>query len=184
MYLRICVELLTASKKLNPSWWVDSSSANQNGSSFLWNLKVHYHCYNKLPFVLILESNSATFPYFLMCILILSSLLCLGFQNDLFPARFPSKTLYQFLFSLISAICLYPFQFSLFDHPNDREWPKSQKISKFIHNKIPGKFVYYLMDLQKQYMCGHRVTELGTTLYTLKRYKYEQTPLIWDNVFI
>lgn len=41
-------------KKLNPSWWVDSSSASQNGS-FFFNLKVHYHCYNKLPFVLILE---------------------------------------------------------------------------------------------------------------------------------
>jgi len=32
----------------------------------------------------------------------------------------------------------------------------------------------YLLDLQKLYLCGHGVTELGTTLYMLNSFKSEQ----------
>jgi hypothetical protein len=133
-------------------------------------MKVHYHCYNKLSFVFILSQINqiqSTVPYFLRCILTLSSLLCLGIQNCLF------------LFSLVSAICPTP-PISVFFILSSEWYRVAQKsvrrLVKFIYIKIPGKFIYYLLDLQKQYMCGYGITELGTTLYTLKRYKYEQSP--------
>ena len=51
-------------------------------------------------------------------ILILSFLLCIGLQSDLFPSGFPTKTLYMPLFSPICTTCPTHLIF----HPNNIGW--------------------------------------------------------------
>ena len=98
MYLIICVELLTASIKHIPSSGFNSSSASQRGSYFLMESEGLLTYSNKLPLVPFLSHVNqiqSILSYFLRCILILSSPLCLGLQSFLFPSRFPSKTPFE-----------------------------------------------------------------------------------------
>ena len=54
-------------------------------------------------------------------ILILSSLICLGFPSGYFPPRFPTKNLYVPLLSPIYATYM-AVPFSIFVHPNEVRW--------------------------------------------------------------
>ena len=83
--------------------------ANQEIPCILWNLKVYYHTHKRLPPVPILSQLHpvpTTPSHFRRSILILSSHLCLGLPNSLFPSGFPTKTLYVTLLSPIRATCV------------------------------------------------------------------------------
>lgn len=85
--------------------------------------------------------------------------------------RFPHQN--AVLISLHPSTCNMPLptlpHSSWFYHPNDdRVTQKSvNRLLKFICIKILSKFIDYLLNLQKLYLRGNRVTELGTTLTAL-----------------
>jgi hypothetical protein len=83
------------------SWEVNTQSVSQEFPRLLWNPNIHYCvCKSMLLFpVLNHMSLVHTFlPYFRSSIRILSSHLRQGLQSGLFPAGFPIKILYAFVY--------------------------------------------------------------------------------------
>jgi hypothetical protein len=72
----------------------------------LWNPEVHYHIDNSSPLVpFLIQTNPVPTTSSYIWKIHLSTHLCLGLPSGLFPASFPSSTLYAVLFSLIHATC-------------------------------------------------------------------------------
>jgi len=99
---------LTYSMDQSPSWEANRLSASQEILLLLWNPKVHYRIHNSPPPVSILSHldtvHTPTSTSW-RSILILSSHLSLGVQNDPFPSRFPTKTLYTTTLHTIRPTC-------------------------------------------------------------------------------
>jgi hypothetical protein len=80
--------ILTYSTEQRPSWKANRSSASQEMTLIVWNLKVHYHIHKSVSLVLILsqiDSFGALYPTSRRFILILSSHLHLGLPSGLHP---------------------------------------------------------------------------------------------------
>ena len=100
---------LTNSAVHRPSWEANRSSANQEISRILWNLKVHYRIHNSRTPVPILSQTDPVMPPHptsRRSILILSSDLRLCLPSGSLPSGFPTKTLYAPLLSHIRATSL------------------------------------------------------------------------------
>jgi hypothetical protein len=100
-------KLLSNSMRQNRSWEANSHSASQEILCLLWNPKVHYRVHNSPPLVPILSQMHTVItspPYFLRSILI-SCHLRLRHPSGLFPSRFRTKTLHEFLISPRRSSC-------------------------------------------------------------------------------
>jgi len=74
----------------------------------LWNLKFQYYFHSRLSLVITLNQIliiTALPTYLFNKFLMLCFCLCLGLPTVLFPACFPSQTLYAVHFSYICATC-------------------------------------------------------------------------------
>jgi len=98
------------------SWEADSHSASHEIPRLLRNPKLHYHVHKSpslTPFLM--HQSTPSHLLSLRTILILSTHLCLGFPNGLFPSGFPTNILYAclpcilllFLSSLIILCAVY-----------------------------------------------------------------------------
>ena len=94
----------------SPSSEANGSSATQETTRILWNLKVHYHIHKSPSPVLFWPGSIQSMslhPTSSVFILILFSHLHLDLPNSLFPSGFspPTKTLYAPLLSPVCAMC-------------------------------------------------------------------------------
>ena len=91
------------------SWEANRSSASQQISSVIWNLKVHYRIHmSPPPFPILSQINpvqaTPLYPISWRSILMSVYPLCLGLPR-FFPSGFQTKVLYACLLSLIYATC-------------------------------------------------------------------------------
>jgi hypothetical protein len=126
----------------SPSWEANRLSASQEIPRILWNPNVHYRAYKCPPPVLSwgrFIQSIPTHQTFWRCILILPYHLRLGLPRGLFPAGFPTKTLYTPLLSPIRATC--PTYLILLDFVTRtilgeeyRSW--SSSLCSFLHSPV------------------------------------------------
>jgi hypothetical protein len=97
LYLHAAESVLRNSRSLSHSRFSQS----------FWNPKVHYRFRKGPPLVPVLSQvyPVLTTTSYLRSILMLSSHLRLSFPSDLFSSGFPTKILYEFLFSPMRATC-------------------------------------------------------------------------------
>jgi hypothetical protein len=107
----------------SPSWEANRFAASQEIPRVLLNTKVHYRIHKCPPPVSVpSQPNSVHNPiFYLLNNHLLSSQLCQGLPNCLFPSGFPIKTLYTPLPSPY-ALRATPISFSIFFHPRNSEW--------------------------------------------------------------
>jgi hypothetical protein len=106
----------TNSMELSPCL---KSSATDEISRILWDLKVQYCVHKSLPLVSVMTQMNPVHTltaYFFRSILILSSHLHLGLPNGVFPSGFPNKALQALFFHVSYIPCP---SHSQFDHSNN-----------------------------------------------------------------
>jgi hypothetical protein len=106
--LFVLTYLLTYSMVQSPSWEANWFVASPEIPRISRNPKVHSRTHKRPPPVSILgQPNPALYPHptSWRSILILSTHLCLGLANGLFPSGFPIKTIYTPFSSPVRATC-------------------------------------------------------------------------------
>jgi hypothetical protein len=102
------IQFISYSMVQSPSWEANWFAASQEIPRISRNPKVHYRTHKRLPPVPITDQPNPvhipTSPTSWRSFLILSTYLCLGLPNGLFPSGFPTKTLYTPLSSPIQFI--------------------------------------------------------------------------------
>jgi hypothetical protein len=118
--------LLTYTMEQRASWEANRSSASQEISRVLWNLKVHYRahkCPPPLPILSQIDPIHVPYPTSRRSILILSSHLSLGLPRGLLSSSFPPKPCTHLTSPLLHKRYMpCPSQCSLFDHPHNIWW--------------------------------------------------------------
>ena len=170
------MKLLTHSRQQSPSWEADQFATSQEIPRILWKPKVHYSIHKCSPPSLSCASSIQSIPPHptsWRSILILSSHLCLGFTNGLFPSSFPTKILLTPLPTPIHATC--PTHSILLDFIiptilSEEYRPLSSSLCSFPHSSC------YLIPLKPKYSPQHPILKQPQPTFLPQCQRSSSTP--------
>ena len=131
----------------SPSCEANRFSASQEIPCILWSPKVCYRIHKCLPPVPILSQIDPVHTptsHFLKTHLIISSYLCPGLPNCLFPSGLPTKTLYTPIRSPIHATCpayLILLDFIIQTILNEHYRSLSSSLCSFLHSPVTSSLL-------------------------------------------
>jgi hypothetical protein len=134
-YTSICLENLTNSIEMSRTADAAISAVIQTYSNILWNQEVRYCSHKSHPLVPIRSRINPvlTTPFYLECVLILSTQMRLGLPS-LFLSDFSTKILYTFIFSFVlhALTTIFSLTWS-FSHTRRRA-----QVTKFLIMQFPA----------------------------------------------